>query len=111
MTDYNSFFEAVLDNVPVAILTVDQAGKVSLVKRSARKLFASAHGVQPSDFAGFGGAFLAALTGARLPEREVVQLLLPTSSQRTMVQVSTIQRLDGSFRLVPRLLQRHYATG
>ena len=100
LTDDNSFFEAVLDNVPVAILTVDQASKVSLVNRSARKLFVSAHGAQPSDFAGFGGAFLAALTGARPPERQIVQLLLPTGSQRTMVQVSTIQRLAGSFRLI-----------
>jgi len=100
LTYNNRFFEAVIDNVPIAMLTVEGGTKVTLLNRTARRLFGSVPGVRPADFASLSGAFVASLTAARPAERQIIELALPGGHQRAVVHVTAIGRLAGTMRLV-----------
>ena len=62
LIDANRFYEAVLDDAPTALLTVDD-GKVELANKAARRLLVRHSGVRVEDFAEYGEAFASALRG------------------------------------------------
>ena len=63
LIDANRFYEAVLDDAPTALLTVDGDGKVELANKAARRLLVRHQGVRVEDFREYGEAFAKALEG------------------------------------------------
>ena len=61
LIDANRFYEAVLDDAPTALLTVDGDGKVELANKAARRLLVRHKGVRVEDFRDYGDAFANAL--------------------------------------------------
>jgi PAS domain-containing protein len=57
LTDINRFYEAVVDDAPVPLLTVNGDGQVELANKAARRLFTRHPGVRIEDFACYGEAF------------------------------------------------------
>ena len=51
LIDASRFYEAVLDDAPIALLTVDGDGRVELANKAARRLFVRHKGVRVEDFA------------------------------------------------------------
>jgi hypothetical protein len=70
LIDANRFYEAVLDDAPTALLTVDATGKVELANKAARRLLMRHRGVRVEDFREYGDAFAKALEGARSTGRD-----------------------------------------
>src|SRR3546814_4868724 len=64
LSDDTRFFEAVLDDAPTALLTIDAEGKVELANKAARRLLVRHTGVRIEDFAEYGDAFAKSLTDA-----------------------------------------------
>ena len=67
LTESNRFCEAVLDDAPAPLLTVDAEGRVELANKAARRLFVRHHGVRIEDYRIYGETFATAL--------DVVELL------------------------------------
>jgi two-component system nitrogen regulation sensor histidine kinase NtrY len=65
LTDSNRFYEAVLDDAPTPLLTVDSDGRVELTNKAARRLFVRHDGVRIEDFREYGEAFAKALAEMR----------------------------------------------
>jgi len=98
--DEQHFYEAIVDDAPAALLTIDPGDRVMRANKAARRLFAETEGVRIEDFAAYGEAFVASL-GAREPaRRQLVQLVLAGGAQRAMVRSAAIQRLGGLTRVV-----------
>src|SRR5262245_19913753 len=71
LIDANRFYEAVLDDAPTALLTVD-AGKVELSNKAARRLLMRHQGVRVEDFREYGDAFAKALEGGAVNRPRLV---------------------------------------
>ena len=56
LSDANRFYEAVLDDAPIALLIVDGDGKVELANKASRRLLVRHTGVRVADFAEYGDA-------------------------------------------------------
>ena len=100
MTDANRFYEAVLDDAPTALLTVDGGGKVELANKAARRLLVRHKGVRADDFALYGAAFADALSGGAVGRPRLVPLLTEGLPQTVMVSAAIVQRLGGLVRVV-----------
>jgi nitrogen fixation/metabolism regulation signal transduction histidine kinase len=98
LTDINRFYEAVVDEAPVPLLTVDGEGKVDLANKAARRLFAPHSGVHARDFACYGEAFEAILAGETPDRPRLVPLLIDDAPQNAMVSVALVHRLGGAVR-------------
>lgn len=92
------FWEALVDDVPVALLSVEPAG-VRLLNKAARRLFAPDAGTQITDFAAYGDSFAARLAGER-GGPEILPLQLPGGPQRAIVRTATLARLGTPVRVV-----------
>ncbi|HVQ07543.1 MAG TPA: PAS domain-containing protein, partial [Allosphingosinicella sp.] len=57
LIDANRFYEAVLDDAPTALLTVEGDGRVELANKAARRLLVRHKGVRVEDFREYGEAF------------------------------------------------------
>lgn len=93
------FLEILLDDLPVALLTVDPANGVRLRNKAARRLFDRALGGLPQDYLVYGEAFAERLVGQRATD-EVLQLSLESGPQRAIVRASTAERLGVPVRIV-----------
>lgn len=100
LADESRFFQALADDLPVAILVVDADGRVETVGKTARRLFARAEGVRIQDFAPFGQGFAQCLRTLAPGKRQLVQLTLDGGAQRAMVRAAAIHRLGGALRVV-----------
>ncbi|WP_375421488.1 PAS domain-containing sensor histidine kinase [uncultured Sphingomonas sp.] len=94
------YLEALIDDMPVALLTVGADGGVSLRNRAARQLFTAQAGVRPADFAVYGATFAARLAGEPGPARELVLIDLPDGPQRAALQSATVHRLGMPIRAI-----------
>ena len=72
LIDANRFYEAVLDDAPTALLTVDGDGKVELANKAARRLLVRHQGVRVEDFREYGDAFAKALEGGAVNRPRLV---------------------------------------
>ena len=100
LSDDNRFFEAVLDDAPTALLTVDGAGKVELANKAARKMLARHNGVRVEDFETYGKSFAGALTELGAGASRLVPLTLDAIPQSAMVSAATVHRLGGLVRVI-----------
>jgi nitrogen fixation/metabolism regulation signal transduction histidine kinase len=100
LSDDNRFFEAVLDDAPTALLTVDSEGKVELANKAARKMFARHKGVRVEDFEIYGKSFVKALTELAAGASRLVPLTLDAVPQSAMVNAATVHRLGGLVRVI-----------
>ncbi len=94
------FLEALTDDVPVALLTVDADHGVVLVNKAARRLFAAHQGTRPQDFAVYGETFAARLADNEAPPGELMLLRSPAGPQRAIVRVASLERLGLATRAI-----------
>jgi nitrogen fixation/metabolism regulation signal transduction histidine kinase len=100
LTEANRFYEAVLDDAPTALLTVDAEGKVELTNKAARRLLIKHKGVRADDFAIYGDAFRKALAGGAVGRPRLVPLVTDGLPQTVMTSAAIVQRLGGLVRVV-----------
>jgi nitrogen fixation/metabolism regulation signal transduction histidine kinase len=99
LIDANRFYEAVLDDAPTALLTVDD-GKVELANKAARRLLVRHQGVRVDDFREYGEAFADALKGGAVNRPRLVPLLSDGVPQTMLVSAAIVHRLGGLVRVV-----------
>ena len=100
LSDDSRFFEAVLDDAPTALLTIDAEGKVELANKAARRLLARHTGVRIEDFAEYGDAFAKSLTDAAVGRPRLVPLTVDSVPQTAMVSAALVHRLGSRVRVV-----------
>jgi nitrogen fixation/metabolism regulation signal transduction histidine kinase len=100
LSEANRFYEAVLDDAPTALLTVDHQGKVELTNKAARRLLVKHKGVRAEDFTIYGDAFSKALSGGAVGRPRLVPLVTDGLPQTVMVGAAIVQRLGGLVRVV-----------
>ncbi len=100
LIDANRFYEAVLDDAPTALLTVDSDGKVELANKAARRLLVRHQGVRIEDFREYGEAFAQALEGGAVKRPRLVPLLSDGVPQTMLVSAAVVHRLGGLVRVV-----------
>jgi two-component system, NtrC family, nitrogen regulation sensor histidine kinase NtrY len=100
LIDSNRFYEAVLDDAPTALLTVDGDGKVELANKAARRLLVRHKGVRIQDFREYGEAFAAALDGGAVGRPRLVPLISDGVPQTMLVSAAIVHRLGGLVRVV-----------
>jgi nitrogen fixation/metabolism regulation signal transduction histidine kinase len=100
LSDANRFYEAVLDDAPIALLIVEADGKVELANKSARRLLVRHTGVRVDDFAEYGDAFAKALGGGAVGRPRLVPLITEGVPQTAMVSAAIVHRLGGLVRVV-----------
>ena len=93
------FAEAVLDDAPTALLTVDGDGRVELANKAARRLFTRHQGVRIEDFAVYGEAFATVLAGRAVGRARLVPLTIDAIPQSAMVSAAVVHRLGGTVRV------------
>ncbi len=100
LSDDNRFYEAVLDDAPTALLTVDGEGRVELANKAARRMLVRHKGVRAEDFRTYGETFAQALTDASVARPRLVPLTLDAMPQTAMVSAAAVHRLGGTVRVV-----------
>jgi two-component system nitrogen regulation sensor histidine kinase NtrY len=100
LTDASRFFEAVLDDAPTPLLTVDGEGRVELTNKAARRLFVRHKGVRIDDFRDYGDAFAKTLSDDSVGRPRLVPLTLDSVPQTAMVSAAAVHRLGGMVRVV-----------
>ncbi|MBV8685640.1 MAG: sensor histidine kinase [Alphaproteobacteria bacterium] len=100
LTDASRFYEAVLDDAPTPLLTVDQEGRVELTNKAARRLFVRHQGVRVQDFADYGDAFAKSLADEAIGKPRLVPLTLDAMPQTAVVSAAAVHRLGGMVRVV-----------
>lgn len=100
LTEASRFHEAVLDDAPAPLLTVDAEGRVELANKSARRLFVRHQGVRIEDYAVYGETFARALGEDAVGRPRLVPLMLEGLPQTAMVSAASVHRLGGMVRVV-----------
>ncbi|MGQ0558657.1 MAG: sensor histidine kinase [Sphingosinicella sp.] len=100
LVDASRFYEAVVDDAPTALLTVDAEGKVDLANKAARRLFLRHRGVRVEDFRDYGEAFARALEGGAVRRPRLVPLLIDGTPHTMLVTAAALHRLGRSVRVV-----------
>ena len=100
LSDAGRFYEAVLDDAPIPLLTVDSEGRVDLANKSARRLFIRHQGVRIEDFAAYGDTFARALRDDAVGRPRLVPLMIDAVPQTAMVSAAAVHRLGGMVRVV-----------
>jgi two-component system, NtrC family, nitrogen regulation sensor histidine kinase NtrY len=100
LSDDNRFYEAVLDDAPTALLTIDGEGRVELANKAARRMLVRHKGVRIEDFRDYGNSFALALREASVDSPKLVPLTLDAVPQMAMVSSATVHRLGGVVRVV-----------
>ncbi len=100
LSDASRFYEAVLDDAPTALLTVDGEGRVELANKAARRMLMRHSGVRIEDFRDYGEAFAQALTDVPVGRPRLVPLTLDSVPQTAMLSAATVHRLGGAVRVV-----------
>ena len=100
LSDDNRFYEAVLDDAPTALLTVDAEGRVDLANKAARRMLVRHRGIRIEDFREYGNSFARALQEVSVDKPRLVPLTLDAMPQMAMVSAATVHRLGGLVRVV-----------
>ncbi|MCA1652890.1 MAG: PAS domain-containing sensor histidine kinase [Sphingomicrobium sp.] len=93
------FLSAVVDDSPVALLTIDNHERVTLLNKAARRQFIDLTGIRIADFAIYGPEFVAAL-GLPPAGRRLTPLIRNGVAQRVMIEAARIDRLGSNLRIV-----------
>jgi nitrogen fixation/metabolism regulation signal transduction histidine kinase len=100
LSDASRFYEAVLDDAPTAILTIDAEGKVELTNKAARKLLTRHDGVRIEDFKAYGEDFARSLEECAIGWPRLVPLVIDNVPQTATVSAAAVHRLDGAIKVV-----------
>ena len=100
LSDTNRFYEAVLDDAPTPLLTVDSEGRVELANKAARRLFIRHQGVRIDDYRVYGETFGNALAEDAVGRPRLVPLMIDAVPQTAMVSAASVHRLGGTVRVV-----------
>jgi len=100
LSDDSRFYEAVLDDAPIALLTVDADGRIDLANKAARRLLVRHKGVRVEDFAEYGDAFARSLADSALGSPRLVPLMIDNAPQTALVSAALVHRLGGAVRAV-----------
>lgn len=100
LADASRFYEALIDDVPVALLTIDGEGRVDLANKMARRMFNRHSGARPDDFEIYGSHFLSALTTLEAGRSQTVILASEIGPQRALVRAGALARLGGTTRVL-----------
>ena len=100
LSDDNRFFEAVLDDAPTPLLTIDFAGRVDLANKAARRLLTRHEGVRIEDFREYGEAFAACLEETPAGRPRLVPIITDGVPQNAIVRTALVNRLGGTVRAV-----------
>jgi signal transduction histidine kinase len=87
------FLEALVDDMPVALLTVDAEHGVRTANKAARRLFDRHEGVAATDFAIYGATLAERLDQPRAGDAELLLLRLRAGLSRAIVRTATLERL------------------
>lgn len=93
------FYEALADDMPVALLTVDAGGRVTLGNKAARRLFSDVEGVQPEDFSSYSATFARYLAEGG-PAEALLLLALNGMPQNVLLRSARLDRLGRQTRVV-----------
>lgn len=93
------FREALVDDMPIALLTIDAEGRVAPGNKAARALFRHVRGARPDDYSDFGATFAKRLAADDARE-EVLLLNLDGRPQRALVRAATLERLGERIRAI-----------
>lgn len=93
------FLEALVDDMPVALLTIDGEGHVEPANKAARRLFRGVGGTRAEDYAVYGATLAKRLAGGDAAE-EILLLAIEGRTQRVLVRSGTLERLGRSIRAV-----------
>lgn len=94
------YLEALVDDMPVPLLTIDRGGRVEPGNKAARRIFTRHQGVRPEDYAVYGATFAKRLELAADDAQEVLILNLDGRAKRAIVRSATLARLGGRTRAV-----------
>jgi len=94
------YLEALVDDMPVALLTIDAAHGVVPANKAARRLFGRHQGVRPEDFAVYGATFASRLDMDGEARQELLILRMPGGPQRAIVRSASLERLGLRIRAV-----------
>ncbi|ONF95375.1 sensor histidine kinase [Sphingomonas jeddahensis] len=93
------YLEALIDDMPVAVLTVD-GGRVEPGNKAARVLFTRHSGVRPEDYSVYGATFARRLADEDASGEEMLILNLDGRAKRTLVRQAMLNRLGRRTRAV-----------
>ncbi|CAN5457050.1 sensor histidine kinase [soil metagenome] len=94
------YVEALVDDMPIALLTVDELHGVTPANKAARRLFNRHSGVRAQDYAVYGATLAARLADQGEARQEVLLLRMPGGPQRAIVRSASLERLGLSVRAV-----------
>jgi len=100
LSDANRFYEAVLDDAPTALLTVDGEGRVELANKAARRMLVRHKGVRIEDFRDYGEAFARSLSDVSVGQPRLVPVTLDAVPQTALVSAAAVHRLGGAVRVI-----------
>jgi nitrogen fixation/metabolism regulation signal transduction histidine kinase len=101
LSDDNRFFEAVLDDAPTPLLTVDGEGRVELANKAARRLLVRHGGVRIEDFGIYGDAFAKSLSDESAVGRpRLVPITIDSVPQTAMVSAAIVHRLGAKVKAI-----------
>lgn len=100
LVDETRFFEALVDDAPAALMTIDRDGRIEPVSKVARRLFNRHEGVRAEDYRIYGDMLASCLSELKPGNRQLVNLILDTGPQRAMVRAAALQRLGGTTRVI-----------
>ncbi len=93
--DTNRTLAALVDEVPIPLLTVDPDGKVELLNKAGRRMFSQYKATQLGDMVAYGERFAEALADAPVGERHSVQLVVDETPQTASLSVSDVRQPRG----------------
>jgi nitrogen fixation/metabolism regulation signal transduction histidine kinase len=101
MADESRFYQAIVDDLPIALLLIDPEERVEPVGKTARRMFGALAGVRVDDYAQFGAGFAQCLRGLQPGQRQLVTMTLEGGqTQRVLLRVAAVHRLGGSHRVI-----------
>lgn len=100
LSEAGRFYEALVDDAPVAMLTVDADGAVTLVNKAARRLFNRHTGVRAADFEPYGHALVGAIESLEPGRALTIILSLDVGPQRAIVRAGTLARTGAATRVI-----------
>lgn len=98
--DELGFLAALVDDVPVPLLTIEEDGRIELANKAARRVFDVHHGVRVEDFRVYGATFANRLEFDASLGEEVLILNLGGRAKRAIVRSAALMRLGGRARVV-----------
>src|SRR4051812_37973523 len=93
------FLSAVVDDSPSALLTIDEGGRIEMLNKAARQLFARQHLARIDDIEALGAELAAAV---RLPPgtRKITRIMLDGVPQKAIFASAQVARLNQPVTIV-----------